>query len=373
MILLGVHDLSLMISQVIWITCERVPFPSMSGSAVATRIPAMRQASVLSTLFLLFVFTANADGQSALKAKIASTAADAQGTVSVSCLLPGTPLNCDLLPHNHSPMQSVFKLPLAITVLHFGEIGELLPGQHSGEPINVVLDRRVRFLPEDRIPRAYSPLQDRYPDANVDVPLRELLQLAAGQSDNAASEVLLRIVGGPSVVQKYIRSLGIAEFQLQDGEQGLHRDHTAMYRNWISASAATQLLERLVADPPLSAAANRFLLETLTASLTGSTRIRAGLPPGTVLAHKTGTSGEHAGIAEATNDIGLVTLPDGRRLAVAVFITDARADEATRDRVIAQIGRAAYDEALRSSQTRSQWQPSPGHDHFKRRSVSRAF
>jgi hypothetical protein len=44
------------------------------------------------------------------------------------------------------------------------------------------LDRTVRFLPEDRIPNAYSPLQDRYPNANVDVPLRELIQLAAGQA-----------------------------------------------------------------------------------------------------------------------------------------------------------------------------------------------
>jgi hypothetical protein len=35
--------------------------------------------------------------------------------------------------------------------------------------VNVTLDRMVRFLPEDRIPNAYSPLQDRYPNANVDV------------------------------------------------------------------------------------------------------------------------------------------------------------------------------------------------------------
>jgi len=87
-------------------------------------------------------------------------------------------------------------------------------------------------------------------------------------------------------------------------------------------------------------------VQTLTASVTGPNRLRAGLPPGTVLAHKTGTSGERDGMAPATNDIGLITLPDGRRLAVAVFVTDARADEATRDRVIARIGRAVYDEAL---------------------------
>ncbi len=51
-------------------------------------------------------------------------------------------------------------------------------------------------------------------------------------------------------------------------------------------------------------------------------------------------------MAFATNDIGLITLPDGRRLAIAIFVTDSKADEATRDAVIARIARAAYDQAV---------------------------
>ncbi len=310
----------------------------------------MRPFAILFVLVSSFAFTLDANAQSALQKRVASIAADAKGTVSISCLLPGTTLNCDLHPHNHSPMQSVFKLPLALAVLHLADTGKLLPSQRPGESMSNTLDRTVRFLPEDLIPHAYSPLQDRYPEANVDVSLRELIELAVGQSDNAASDMLLRIVGGPAVVQGYVRSLGITGFQLEDGEQGLYRDPTAQYRNWIEPAAAVQLLERLTTNPPLSSEANDFLVRVLTASTTGGpNRFRAGLPTGTVLAHKTGTSGEHDGKAEATNDIGLITLPDGRRLAVAVFVTDARASEATRDSVIARIGRAAYDEALRSS------------------------
>lgn len=306
----------------------------------------MRPFNVLCALCSTLVLTVRGAGQPALQAKVAEIAADAGGTVSVSCLLPGTALNCDLHPHNHSPMQSMFKFPLALTVLHLMETGKL----------NLTLDSMVRFLPEDRIPGAYSPLQDKYPDANVDVPLRQLIELAAGASDNGATEALLRIVGGPSVVQDYIHSLGITEFQLPDGEKGLHSDPTAQYRNWIEPAAAVELLERLVNNPSLSSAANDFLVQTLTASVTTPNRLRAGLPPGTVLAHKSGTSGEHNGMAAATNDIGLITLPDGRHLAVAVFVTDARADEATRDRVIARIGRAVFDEALHTPS-----QPVGGH------------
>jgi beta-lactamase class A len=295
---------------------------------------------------LLAIAPATAFSQTLLQARVAAIAKDAHGTVSVACLLPGTTLNCDLNPHNHSPMQSMFKYPLALTVLHLADTGKLFPDQRPGEPVNVTLDRMVRFLPEDRIPNAYSPLQDRYPNANVDVPLRELIQLAAGQSDNGAEETLLRIIGGPAIVQSYVRSLGITAFQLIDSEHDLDRHESLQYRDWIEPAAAVQLLQRLVQNPPISPAANAFLVQTLTASVTGPNRLRAGLPPSTPLAHKTGSSGTHGGITAATNDMGLITLPDGRKLAVAVLVTDSRANEATREGVIARIARAAYDEAI---------------------------
>src|SRR5436305_11106666 len=212
----------------------------------------MRRSALLLIFLSSFGSTVGAYAQSSLQTTVAAIAADAQGTVSVSCLLPGTALNCDLNPHNHPPMQSVFKFPLVLTVLHLADTGKLLPAQQPGEPISITLKRTVRFLPEDRIPNAYSPLQDRYPEANVDVPLRKLIQLAAGKSDNAASETLLRIIGGPSVVQDYVHSLGITEFQLQHGEQGLHRDPAAQYRNWIEPAAPVELLERLDSYLPLS-------------------------------------------------------------------------------------------------------------------------
>ncbi len=298
------------------------------------------------SLLLLVLAPFSLVAQTTLQSKIATIAQSAQGTVSVSCLLPGTSLNCDLNPHNHAPMQSMFKYPLALTVLHLAEKGKLLPNQQPGEPIDVTLDRTVRFLPQDIIPHSYSPLQDRYPNANVDLPLREFIRLAVAHSDNGAEEVLLRIIGGPSVVQSYIHSLGISAFQLLDSERDLDRDESLQYRDWIEPAAAVQLLERLVNNPPVSPAANSFLLQTLISTTTGPNRLRAGLPPGTVLAHKTGSSGAHGGMTAATNDIGLITLPDGRKLAIAVFVTDSRADEDTREGVIARIAQAAYQEAI---------------------------
>lgn len=59
--------------------------------------------------------------------------------------------------------------------------------------------------------------------------------------------------------------------------------------------------------------------------------------------HKPGSSGTADGFTAAWNDIGLIQLPDGRYLAIAIFITDSTADEATRDDVIARIAKTVYD------------------------------
>ncbi len=234
-------------------------------------------------------------------------------------------------------MQSVFKLPLALATLHLVEQGKFS------------LDQPVRFLASDRIlPQTYSPLQDKYPEAEVDIPLRELLSLAVSLSDNVAADIVLRIIGGPGIVDSYIKSMGVEGFHLEDNEHHLHRDVTAQYRNWFEPRGATQLLRRISDHSPLTRDHTRLLLDWMKGSPRTSNRIKGELPAGTVVMHKSGTSGTDKGVTHATNDIGLITLPDGRRLALAVFVTDSTADEATRDAVIARIAKAAYEEAIRS-------------------------
>lgn len=295
---------------------------------------AFRRISLSLSGLLLVVATTTSLGQTALQQKIQTIAADAHGTVSVACALPKTSLNCDLNPHGHPPMQSVFKLPLAITVLHAVEGGSLS------------LDQPIRFLPSDLfVPKAYSPLQDKYPDANVDVPLRELLRLSVSLSDNAAADILLRLIGGPKVVDSYIRSLGVQGFHLQDGEHELHRDATAQYRNWFEPAGAVQLLLLINSKSPLTPEHTQLLLEWMNSKMISS-RIAGDLPAGATVMHKSGTSGVIDGVTAATNDIGLITLPNGKRLAIAIFVTDAKADAKTRDAVIARVARAAYDAGI---------------------------
>ncbi len=255
--------------------------------------------------------------------------------VGVACALPGTELDCDSNEHARLPMQSVYKLPIAITVLHQVELGRL----NLAQP--------VRFQPGDVIsPRQHSPLRDAHPQGGVEAPLQELLRFAVQQSDGVASDILLRVIGGPKVADDYIRSLGIDGIRIVDTEKAMGRDMTAQYRNYAEPQALVTLL-RLIADrSPLSRANTERLLEWMTDTPSGEHRIPGSLPQGTTVAHKTGTSGEDRGITHATNDVGLITLPCGTRLAVAVLIEDSPEGEDAREGVIAEITRTIWAQAV---------------------------
>lgn len=276
-------------------------------------------------LIIFLLFTVIGYAQSPLQRKIAAIATEVDGKVAVAC----APLNCDFNPHAHPPMQSVFKAPLALAAFHLIEQGQF------------GIDQPVRFRATDRIlPHTYSPLQEQYPRAEVDIPLRELLRMAVSLSDNAAADVVLRTLGGPAMVSDYMHSLGIAGFHLEDNEAAMHRDVALQYRNWFEPAAAVQFLRRLADKSPINPEHTRMLLGWMRDTPRAANRIKGQLPQGTVVIHKPGSSDA------ATNDIALIELPDGRMLAIAVFITDAKAHEPEREKVIARIARAAYDAAI---------------------------
>ena len=232
-------------------------------------------------------------------------------------------------------MQSVYKLPIAVTVLHQVDLGRL----NISQP--------VRFLPSDLIsPGQYSPLRDAHPHGGVDIPVLELLRLAVEESDGVASDILLRVIGGPNVADAYIRSLGIEGIHIADTEKAIGRDVKAQYRNYAEPQSLVDLLRLLADHSPLSAGNTKQLMGWMLNTPRGEHRIPGSLPQGTVVAHKMGTSGEDHGLTHATNDIGLITLPCGQQLAVAILIQDSPESEDAREGVIAEIARAIWAQAV---------------------------
>ena len=145
-------------------------------------------------------------------------------------------------------------------------------------------------------------------------------------------------------VTAYVRGLGGRGIVVATTEAAMARGEQVQYRNWATPDAMVGLLRVLQEGKGLSAPSRRLLLGLMTASKTGPGRIKGLLPEGTIVAHKTGSSGTIHGLTRATNDVGLVTLPDGKHLAVVVFVSDTKAGDATRDAVIAKIARAAWDD-----------------------------
>lgn len=281
-----------------------------------------------------------AAAQNSLRSAIARIAAQAHGRVGVACSLPGAKLDCDFHADERLPMQSVYKLPLALTMLH-----EIERGRYR-------LDQLIPFRPEDVPgPDVYSPLRDQYPHGNVDVPLQDLLSRAVTQSDNAACDILFRLLArpgqtgsGPAAATAWIRKLGIAPIAVVDTERVLNRNEMLQYRNSATPRALVLLLRRIADRSPLSAQHTQLLLSWMAATHGADERVRAELPPGTASADKIGTAGQNRTTDNATNDVALITLPDGRKLALAVLVADARAPFAVRERVIAEIAKAV-DEA----------------------------
>jgi len=282
----------------------------------------------------LLTLTLPLSAQTSLHQQIATIASGSKGHVAVACSLAGVALDCGFHADAHVPMQSVFKFPLAIAVLQQVEKGKLS------------LDQSVRFLPSDRYPGTHSPLQDAHPDANVDVPLRELLDLSVSFSDNVATDILLRLIGGPEAVQRSLNGLGFPQLHVRDSEASVHDNERLQYRNDATPLAMVGLLRRIADRSPLTPEHTALLEQWMQEPTASPKRIRGELPPGTVVAHKSGSSGTEKGMTAATNDVGLVTLPDGRRLAIAIFITDSTKDTASLEPVIAGIAKAVYDAAV---------------------------
>ena len=258
-------------------------------------------------------------------------ASQARGRVGAAAAVIDGETVLEFHSHERFPMQSVYKLPIGMAVL----------AQVDGGKLH--LDQIVHVDKSEYVSKGQkSPLRDANPNG-ADVSLSELLRLAVLESDGTASDVLLRLIGGSAAAMKFLGTIGVKDITIRDTEMRLGQDNARQYQNWATPDGAIALLRAVQESRGLSAASHALLMKFLTETTTSPHRIKGLLPPGTPVAHKTGSSGTRDGIAAATNDIGIVSLPDGRHLGIAVFVSDSKADDDTRDRVIARIARHAWD------------------------------
>ncbi len=244
------------------------------------------------------------------------------------------------------PQQSVSKLWVAMTVLSQRDAGRL----KLDDPVLVTREDLTLF---------HQPIAGLVTGSGYQTTIGALMTRALTQSDNTANDRLLTYVGGPAAVRAFIaeKQLGAIRFGpgerlLQAGTAGLTWTQSMAYGRGFEAARArldpavrAAAFQRYVTSPPdgaaplaiadalarlargelLSETSTRILMETMSHTVTGRARLKAALPGGWELAHKTGTGQDLKGRNAGFNDVGIITAPDGRRYALAVMIGDTTA------------------------------------------------
>jgi beta-lactamase class A len=164
--------------------------------------------------------------------------------------------------------------------------------------------------------------------------VRSLMRRMLVFSDNRAADILFKDVGGPRAVQSWLDDNGVKGVSVDRTIAQLLASKRDLWDRRDSATpmAMVDLLRRIYRAELIKPASRDYLLDVMAQCETGRNRMRA-LLPGVPIEHKTGTL---TGLAD---DVGFISLPDGRRVAVAIF-TRGGAD---RPRTIAETARAIYD------------------------------
>ncbi|WGM39165.1 serine hydrolase [Caulobacter sp. NIBR1757] len=263
------------------------------------------------------------------------------------------------------PQQSVSKLWVSMAILAAADRGELS------------LDEQVTIRKED-LSIFHQPIRRFVGESGYSASLRSLMEGALQQSDNAANDALVKRLGGPFAVQVAIvgRNLdgiryGPGERAMQTAAAGLSWKPAYSFdrtfweeREALPAARRKAALDAYLADPPdaatpvgivealsrlrrgelLSAKSTTQMLGVMEGSITGGGRLRAGLPAGWKVAHKTGTGQVMGSLATGYNDVGLITAPDGRVYAVAVMVGATRQPLKARQAFMVAVARAVAGE-----------------------------
>ena len=326
------------------------------------RVPiAVMLALILSCAAFVSAQTTSDPALPRLEREIARLAKGAGGVVGVTAIHLETNRRVSFNGAERFPMASTFKVPIAVQLLTRVDKGEL----H--------LDQMIQIQPSDLHPGSGT-LTDLFNKPGLALSVRNLLELMLLISDNSATDVCLRLAGGPEAITARMREIGISGIDVNRSTARLIADFVGITQavpesGWSPAQfeklaeavkpeegkaaaarfdkdprdtampdAMVTLLAKIYRKDLLKPESAELLLDIMRRCRTGDTRLKGMLPLGTEVAHKTGT------IGGTTNDVGIVTLPDNAgHVAIAVFVKSSDKETSARERVIAEVARAVHD------------------------------
>lgn len=232
------------------------------------------------------------------------------------------------------PLQSVGKLPISIAVLKLADTGKLS------------LDDKITLRKTDVLPLR-SPIKDAIKGKQTDFTIRELLSWMICDSDNTACDVLMARIGGAKEVSRILTEAGVNGVRIDRPEAAVQPDSSRITefladpRDTAEPNGMVDMLQKLYRGDLLSKNSTNVILEDLFNCRTGLKRLRAGLPAGWKLAHKTGTGRDVLGQNAGTNDVGIMVGPGGETIYVAVFTKGSLAKLDVREALMAKVAAKA--------------------------------
>ena len=128
----------------------------------------------------------------------------------------------------------------------------------------------------------------------------------------------------------------------------MNKNGKSIYSNYTTANASSRLLQKFYNGGIISESSRDFLFRIMYETATGADRLISLLPPDVIVAHKTGTSGIVSGIQAATNDVGIVILPDDKYYTISVFVINSKENTSTNEKIIADISKTVWDYYFRN-------------------------
>ncbi len=230
------------------------------------------------------------------------------------------------------PMLSVYKFPITVA------LGDYLRVSNEIFPDSIILTQ------EDLRPDTYSPMRDKYEGQDsIPMPLYEIMAYALQQSDNNASDILLKLMGGADNAMLSLKRLGNEDVNVVSTEAEMHHNPDLCYDNSTTPIAMAKLLDSF--DHEFNDAYSQKVKQLMETCETGKNRLAMPLTcTDAIIGHKTGTGFPLSdGRLMAINDVGYVHLPDGRSYSIAVFIENSGYDIPHTEAIIAEISKIVYN------------------------------
>ncbi len=259
----------------------------------------------------------------AMAIRLASLEKQSGGRLGVSILDTATGRTLEHRASERFPMCSTFKLVLAAAVLADVQTGR------------VALEQHVAFTSGDLV--VHSPFcAGKVGQGTATV--GELCAAMLSVSDNAAANLLLRLIGGPGALTAFARRIGDADFRLDRLEPDINEARPGDPRDTSTPRAMRKTLQNLLTGAALGEASRRQLGAWLAECSTGALRLKAGLPVGWRLQHRTG-----GGLRGTTNDIGVYLPPNRPGIFIVAYLTASSGTDAAREAILAEVGRVAAE------------------------------